>query len=76
MNLFELLTFLRDFKVLPRLLTKREVKDVWGLMAREWIQSGKGTLYQMDLETFKDLFVRLAVYAYRYEIIVVPHSEA
>lgn len=64
MNLFELLVFLRDFKVIPRLITKKDVKEIWTMIGKEWIQSGRGTLRQLDVESFKDAFVRLAIVAY------------
>lgn len=64
MCLAEVLIFLRDFKVVPCLLSKREVNEIWGLIATEWVHSGRGTLRQLDVEGFKDLFVRIAIVAY------------
>lgn len=64
MNIFELITFLRDFKVIPKLLTKKDIDDIWFVMSKEWIQSGKGTLHHLDFESFKDMIVRIAVYSY------------
>lgn len=42
MSFSKLEIFLRDFKILPRLLTREEIKTLWGDIARAHVLAGRG----------------------------------
>jgi hypothetical protein len=64
MSQVEFILFLRDFQIIPKLLTKLDVIELWKLVTKEWIHTGKGTFRSMDFNSFKDMFVRLALFSY------------
>jgi hypothetical protein len=64
MELVEFHTFLRDFQVVPRLLSKKDVREVWNSICADYVASGHGTFKKMDFEVFRDSIVRLAVCAF------------
>lgn len=56
--------FCRDFKVVPRLLTREELKMLWGDIARAHVLAGRGVFTVIDFDEFKDLIIRMALWAY------------
>jgi hypothetical protein len=64
MELVEFHTFLRDFQVVPRLLSKKEVREVWNSICADYVAAGHGTFKKMDFEVFRDAIIRLAVCAF------------
>lgn len=56
--------FCRDFKVIPRLLTREELKMLWGDIARVHVLAGRGTFTVIDFDEFKDLIIRMSLWAY------------
>jgi hypothetical protein len=65
LSFFEMDKFARDFGIVPKLMTKHELKIVW----QDYIQiyaatTGGKPLQALNFEQFQDLFVRLALYMY------------
>lgn len=56
--------FCRDFKVIPRLLTREELKMLWGDIARAHVLAGRGVFTVIDFDEFKDLIIRMSLWAY------------
>ena len=64
MTLYELDKFCRDFKIIPNMLSKTEVKAVWALFGTAYSLKYRAVLQAMTFADFQDLFVRLALAAY------------
>ena len=64
LSFFELLVFCRDFKLIPRLLTKEELKFLWKVIHMERVRQGESGVHYLEFEDFKDFLARLAIFAY------------
>ena len=64
MTLYELDKFCRDFKIIPNMLSKSEIKAVWSIFASAYATKKRQNLVAMTFEDFQDLFVRMALFAY------------
>jgi hypothetical protein len=65
MSYYELDKFCRDFDIVPKLLTKYEVKGIWQDFIQIYVQTTGGTPPQaLTFDQFKDMFVRMALFAY------------
>jgi hypothetical protein len=63
----ELVMFAVDFELLPKLLCVDDLKLLWDMKAHEHEKdqpAGHQGLTELDLDGFKDMFVRMAVFAY------------
>lgn len=64
MTLYELDKFCRDFQIIPNLLSKHEIKALWGVYGVAYQQQYRKPLQAMTFADFQDFFVRMALYAY------------
>lgn len=60
----ELEVFLRDLRVIPKLLSKEEMRDVWEDASNYRIQRYEKPLSQLDLEEGKEMMTRIALFIY------------
>jgi hypothetical protein len=56
--------FCRDFQIIPKLLTREDVKILWEEIANEYMLKGLGTFTTLDFINFKDLIIRMALWSY------------
>ena len=59
-----LLSCLRDFNLIPLLLSKEDVLIIWKLMSLESVKLKDGVISELTLEQFKTLMSKIAVLAY------------
>ena len=65
LSYYELDKFCRDFDIVPKLLTKSEVKAIWqDYIAMQAQLEGGAPLQALKFSQFQDMFVRLSLYAY------------
>lgn len=64
LSFYELLLLLRDFNVLPKLITKDELLFLWKVGNIQRISNGKGSLRMLDIQEFVDMLAKIAVFAY------------
>lgn len=65
MSFYELDKMARDFHIVPKFLTKAELKVIWDdFVYINAIRSGCKPINALTFENFQDLFVRMALYAY------------
>lgn len=65
MSFFELDKMARDFDIVPRLLTKGEVKDIWDdFVYIHAIRTREKPISALNFENFQDIMIRMALYAY------------
>lgn len=65
MSFFELDKLARDFDIVPRLLTKYELKDIWDdFVYIQSIRTKEKPISALNFENFQDIMVRMALYAY------------
>ena len=64
MSHFELDKLCRDFRIIPTLLTKRELQQIWTGVATENHALMKGPFSKLKFVHFQDFFVRIAIFAY------------
>ncbi len=64
MNFSKIEVFCRDFEVIPKLLTREDVKILWEDIGREHVAKGLGIFTVIDFTEFKDLIVRMALWSY------------
>jgi len=61
----ELTAFCRDFKVIPKLLSVKDINFIWQGMEAEWYVINKShTFNSLGYHEFLDCLVRLSIYAY------------
>jgi hypothetical protein len=60
----ELIMFSIDFDLIPKLLCVDDIKLLWDMKAAEHEKDGVVNLFNLDLEGFKDILVRMAIFAY------------
>lgn len=60
----ELETFLRDFGVLPRLLSRDEMGEVWNDASDARVRRLEKPMSQLDLEDGKEMMARIALFVY------------
>lgn len=61
----ELTAFCRDFKLIPKLLSVKDINFIWQGMEAEWYVINKSqTFNSLGYDEFMDCLVRLAVFAY------------
>lgn len=68
LSFFEFLLFCRDFRIVPRLVTKDEVLFLWRVLITEKIRSkvvsSHDATFLLNLDCFKDILSRIAVLTY------------
>ena len=64
MTLYELDKFCRDFKIIPNMLSKHEIKALWSVYGVAYQQKYRQPLQAMTFIDFQDFFVRMALYTY------------
>lgn len=64
MSYYEFELFSRDFDILPRFITREELKEIWRNMSSERIKKGDQPLTSLRFEDFKEIIVRLALSMY------------
>jgi hypothetical protein len=60
----ELLIFGRDFDLYPRLMSKDDMKMIYSVVVLRHKRSTGHNLKGLDFQSFKDYFIRLALFAY------------
>lgn len=56
--------FCRDFQIIPKLLTREDLKILWEDIAKEHVLKGLGVFTVIDFTEFKDLIVRMSLWSY------------
>ena len=65
MSFYELDKMARDFKIVPKFLTKSELKLIWDdFVYIHAVRSGGKPIAALIFEDFQDIFVRMALYSY------------
>eukprot|EP01041_Mallomonas_annulata_P001293 gene1293-2498_t len=64
MSFFEVVIFCRNFQIIPKLISKHELKFLWKIINIERIQNGIPVQQYIDFEEFKLFLVRIAILAY------------
>lgn len=64
LSFYETLLLLRDFDVLPKLITKDELLFLWKVGNIQNISAGKPVLRMLTFRDFLDLLAKIAVFAY------------
>lgn len=64
MSFSEIEIFCRDFNLIPRLLNREDLKVLWEDIAQAHFDKGLGLFTVVDFAEFKDLIVRMALWAY------------
>jgi hypothetical protein len=64
MNFSKMEVFCRDFQIIPKLLTREDLKTLWEEIGKEHVLKGLGVFTVVDFTEFKDLLVRMALWAY------------
>eukprot|EP01038_Epipyxis_sp_PR26KG_P008242 gene8242-11156_t len=64
MNIQELEIMCRDFNLTPKLLTHDDIKIIWTLASQDGVAQGKLPLVLLNFDSFKDMIIRMAVFAY------------
>ena len=60
----ELETFLRDFGVLPKLLSREEMGEVWNDASTARVKRHEKAMSQLNLEDAKEIIARIALFVY------------
>jgi hypothetical protein len=60
----ELCAILRDFKVMPTLISKEDVQFIWKVMNLQSIKLGGSSLKDLDFDLLKQILARIAIIAY------------
>lgn len=60
----ELEVFLRDFKVIPKLLSREDMREVWDDASNYRIQRYEKALSQLEIEEGKEMLARIALFIY------------
>lgn len=63
-SMFELELFFRDFRVIPKLCSREEVRGVWEEMSAIRKMKGLGYMSKLTIDDLCELLARLAVYIY------------
>jgi hypothetical protein len=64
LSFYELLLLCRDFEILPKLITKEELKFLWKVSNIQRLREGKPPLRHLRLADFAELLSRAAILAY------------
>ena len=64
LSFHELAVWMRDFLVVPSLLTKGELRFLWKMTSLQWVRMGKDQIKYLTFEMFQDFFARMAILAY------------
>lgn len=64
MNFSKMEVFCRDFQIIPKLLTREDLKVLWEEIGREHVLKGLGVFTVVDFQEFKDLIIRMALWSY------------
>jgi hypothetical protein len=64
LSFYETLLLLRDFEVLPKLITKEELLFLWKVGNIQNIHLGKDALRMLDFRQFIDMLAKIAIFAY------------
>lgn len=64
LSFYEILLLLRDFDVLPKLITKDELLFLWKVGNIQRISAGLGSLRMLGFRDFVDILAKIAVFAY------------
>ena len=64
LSFHELAVWMRDFNVIPSLLTKGELRFLWKITSLQWVRMGKDQIKYLTFDMFQDFFARMAVLAY------------
>jgi hypothetical protein len=68
LSFFEFLLFCRDFRIVPRLVTKDEVLFLWRVLITEKVrahaQDSANATFLLNLDGFKDILCRIAILTY------------
>ncbi len=57
--------FCNDFNIVPKLLTRDDLKFIWEDLANSYFEKGLGQFKEADFHSFKELIVRMAIWAYQ-----------
>jgi hypothetical protein len=57
--------FCKDFNIIPKLLTRDDLKFIWEDLANAHFEKGLGQFKDAEFSSFKDLIVRMAIWAYQ-----------
>ena len=60
----EFIFFGEDFGIFPRLISKRDLKTIWSAVSLRYTRSGLGHLIGLNLNDFKDILARVALFSY------------
>jgi hypothetical protein len=63
-SFYELISLLRDFNVIPTLLSKEDIQFLWKVINLQSVKLGNGRVTDLDLDLLKELLARGAVLAY------------
>ncbi len=64
LSFHELAVWMRDFLVVPTILTKAELRFLWRMTSLQWVRMGKDQIKYLTFEMFLDFFSRMAILAY------------
>jgi len=64
LSFHELAVWMRDFMVVPSLLTKSELRFLWKMTSLQWVRMGKEQIKYLTFDMFRDFFARMAIMAY------------
>ena len=63
-SFYELCSVLRDFQVIPVLISKEDVQFLWKVSSLESVKSGESSITELDFDQFRHFVGRCAILAY------------
>ena len=63
-SFYELISVMRDFHLIPTLLSREEVQFAWKVMSLQSVKDGYQVVTELDFNQFKEFLARCAIIAY------------